>query len=77
MEIANSRISVNVFPYSTLGDALRTARKTLNFTQSEIAAKCGITVTHLSLIENNKREPSITTLTAILKALDVHLALHV
>lgn len=77
MEIANGRISVNVFPYSTLGDALRIARKTLNFTQSEIAAKCGITVTHLSLIENNKREPSITTLMAILKALDVHLALHV
>lgn len=77
MEIANGRISINVLPYSNLGDALRLARRTLNFTQSEVAAKCGITVTYLSLIENNKRVPTFDTLAEILKALDVHLALHV
>ena len=77
METTNDRISINVLPYWTLGEAIRLARRTLNLNQKEIADKCGITVTYLSLIENNKRVPTFDTLAKILKVLNVHLALHV
>ena len=46
-------------------------RKQRGMTLEELSAKTGITAAHLSLIERDKRDPSIQTLNKIAKALEV------
>ena len=45
-----------------IGNAIRTIRKKYGMTQNQFAGHIGITQTHLSLLEKNKRNPSIDVL---------------
>jgi transcriptional regulator with XRE-family HTH domain len=48
---------------------IRTARDT---TLSDLASKVGVTASYLSLVENERRKPSLKTLEAIAHSLGVH-----
>lgn len=50
---------------------LKEKRKEKKFTLSQLSAKTGISTTHINDIENNIKEPSISMLVRIAKALDV------
>ena len=51
--------------------SIRYLRKMRGMTLEEVSEKTGITAAHLSLIERNKRDPSIQTLIKIAQALQV------
>lgn len=57
-----------------LGNAITKIRKDSNTTQEDLAKKCNITQAYLSQIENNKKEPNLSTLKDISVALAVPLA---
>lgn len=48
-----------------LGNTIRNLRKQKGQTQSEFAPLCGITQTYLSQIENNSKDPNLSTLKRI------------
>ena len=50
---------------------LKEKRKEKKFTLSQLSVKTGISTTHINDIENNIKEPSISMLVRIAKALDV------
>ena len=54
---------------------IRDARKSLGMTQSELAAKAGITQQHLSKIERLASDTSASTLRRIASALGVGIAI--
>ncbi|MEE1897282.1 helix-turn-helix transcriptional regulator [Flavobacterium rakeshii] len=56
-----------------LGTAIKKIRKQRGQTQTEFANSCGITQTYLSQIENNNKEPNLSTLKEISFNLDVPL----
>lgn len=56
-----------------LGTTIRTIRKQRGQTQNEFATSCGITQTYLSQIENNSKEPNLSTLKEIGASLDIPL----
>ena len=57
----------------SLGYRICEIRQSRNLTQLEISRKSGLAVTYLSRIENNRIEPSFTTLHKIAEALQVNL----
>lgn len=57
------------------GNSIRLIRKRMRLTQQEMAAKCGLSQTALSQIENGLKRPSLKTLKKICTALDVPEAL--
>lgn len=57
-----------------LGTAIRTCRKLRGLTQSKLAELSNVSVSHLCLIEKNKRDPSIATVESISKALKTPLS---
>ncbi|WP_454059748.1 helix-turn-helix domain-containing protein [Elizabethkingia ursingii] len=56
-----------------LGTVIKDIRKQRGQTQTEFADSCGITQTYLSQIENNAKEPNLSTLKEISKNLDLPL----
>jgi transcriptional regulator with XRE-family HTH domain len=56
-----------------LGVTIKNIRKQKGQTQSEFASACGISQTYLSQIENNQREPNLSTLKIISNELNVPL----
>lgn len=56
-----------------LGTTIKCLRKSKGINQRSLSESCGITQGYLSQIENNKREPTITTLRQISTLLDVPL----
>ena len=56
-----------------LGNIIKNIRKQKGQTQSEFALSCGITQTYLSQIENNLKEPNLSTLKSISDSLNVPL----
>jgi transcriptional regulator with XRE-family HTH domain len=50
---------------------LRTAK---GYSQDELAQRCGLDRTYISLIERGKRSPSLSVMSKISVSLDVHLA---
>lgn len=56
-----------------LGSVIRKARKQKGLTQNEFSSWCDITQTYLSQIENNLKEPNLSTLKKISERLDVPL----
>ncbi len=56
-----------------LGSIIKKRRKQKRYTQSELAELCGITQTYLSQIENNSKEPNLSTIKVIANHLDVPL----
>jgi transcriptional regulator with XRE-family HTH domain len=56
-----------------LGVTIKNIRKQKGQTQSDFASACGISQTYLSQIENNQREPNLSTLKIISNELNVPL----
>lgn len=56
-----------------LGTVIKDIRKQKGQTQTEFSLSCGITQTYLSQIENNSKEPNLSTLKVISLNLDIPL----
>ena len=56
-----------------LGNTIKKARKKNGLKQIEFADMCGITQTYLSQIENNVKEPNISTLKRLSEKLSIPL----
>lgn len=59
----------------TLGDAIRFCRTQRGLSQTQLAQACEISVSYLSMIERNKRDPLFSVVTGIAKALDMPLVI--
>lgn len=57
-----------------LGEAIKICRKLRGLTQSKLAEMSDVSVSHLCLIEKNKRDPSMATVESISKALNTPLS---
>ena len=53
----------------SLGSRIREIREAHGLTQEELAAKTGISIKHLSVLERGLKEPRLSTFLAIVKAL--------
>jgi transcriptional regulator with XRE-family HTH domain len=51
-----------------VGRAIKLCRSQKGWTLAELGKRTGIAASHLSMIEHNKRDPSMTTMQAIAKA---------
>lgn len=54
-----------------LGNTIKSIRKKRGYTQSQLADRAGISVSHLCLLEKEKRDPSLSTIKAISDALNI------
>ena len=54
-----------------LGSNLRKARERLGLTQEQVAARCGVHATEVSRIETGKRDPQVSTVRRLAKAVEV------
>ena len=54
-----------------IGFAIKQCRKTKHFTQSDLSKRSKLSISYISLLERNKRDPNISVLEVISKALDV------
>ena len=55
------------------GQSIRQVRKNLKLTQEAFAQKCGISLTSLRRYEANERQPNISTIESMAKALNMTL----
>jgi len=53
------------------GTVLRQKRKERSYSQEELAHRAGIAMRYVSLLERNQRQPTISTLYLLCKALEV------
>lgn len=53
------------------GKVLKEIRLEKKFSQEELAFICGLDRTYISLMERGKRKPTITTIFALAKGLDI------
>jgi transcriptional regulator with XRE-family HTH domain len=56
------------------GEELKKARKESGLTQEELAARAGLHYTYISLLETNKKSPTLDSLFRICKALGISAA---
>lgn len=54
-----------------LGKSIQTCRMQRGFSQADLAKRAGISVSYLSMLENSKRDPTISTVQKIANALGV------
>jgi len=59
----------------SVGKTIKLLRVSSGLKQKELAAKVRVTPNYLSLVENNKREPSMSFLRALSKELDLPMGL--
>lgn len=57
-------------PVGDLGTNLRDARKRLRLTQEQVAERSGVHATEVSRIEAGKRDPQVSTLLKLAKAVE-------
>lgn len=57
-----------------LGDELRRVRENAGLTQEELAYKAGLHRTYISMLERNRKSPTLEVLFRIASALDVSAA---
>ena len=57
-----------------LGATIRKYRKVRKMTQAQMADRVNMSIAHLSLLENNKRHPSILVAESVAKALGMPLS---
>jgi transcriptional regulator with XRE-family HTH domain len=55
----------------TLGNAIKTVRTACKVKQRELAAQMGVSANYVSLVEGDKREPSVSFLRKLSKQLNV------
>jgi transcriptional regulator with XRE-family HTH domain len=58
-----------------LGKAIRLCRNQRGMTQGDLASKCELSVSYLSMIEKGKRDPTLSTLESIAASLRVPLSI--
>lgn len=58
-----------------VGQAIRLCRTQRGVTQSAIASRADCSVSYLSMLENNKRDPTLSTVTKIAEALHIPVGL--
>jgi transcriptional regulator with XRE-family HTH domain len=68
MELSASR--TDDLPVGDLGTNLRAARKRLGLTQEQVAERSGVHATEVSRIEAGKRDPQVSTLLRLAKAVE-------
>jgi len=56
------------------GEELKKARKESKLTQEELAARAGLHYTYISLLETNKKSPTLDSLFRICKAMGISAA---
>ena len=56
-----------------LGNSIKTFRKNRSLTQSQLAEMCEISTTYLSLIESEKKEPTLPLIKVIAERLNIPL----
>ncbi len=56
-----------------IGSVIQAIRKEKKIKQKALAESCNISITYLSQIENNKKDPTISTLTEISRNLEIPL----
>lgn len=56
-----------------LGKTIRTCRKIQGYTLEQLASECNLSISYLSLVEQDKREPSLSSLQSICDALNTPL----
>jgi transcriptional regulator with XRE-family HTH domain len=56
---------------ATLGENLRAARQRLELTQEQVAERSGVHATEVSRIEAGKRDPKVSTLRRLAKAVEM------
>jgi transcriptional regulator with XRE-family HTH domain len=56
-----------------IGKAIRLCRAQKGWTQAELSKRAGLTVPHLSMMENSLRDPSMASMKAIASALNMPL----
>jgi transcriptional regulator with XRE-family HTH domain len=56
-----------------IGKAIRLCRTQKGWTQAELSKRAGLTVPHLSMMENNHRDPSMASMQALANALNLPL----
>jgi transcriptional regulator with XRE-family HTH domain len=54
-----------------LGKAIQTSRQRRGLSQGELAKLAGLSVSYLSMLENSKRDPTVSTVGKIAAALNV------
>ena len=59
----------------TTGEVIRMLRELKGWTQAELAKRCGISATNISLLENNRVEIGKRRVEQIAKAFDIHPAI--
>lgn len=60
-----------------LGQTIKLCRKSRGLTQGQLAHLSGISVSHICLMEKDKREPTLSKLESISKALNIPLSVMV
>ncbi|WP_127108519.1 helix-turn-helix domain-containing protein [Pararhodobacter zhoushanensis] len=58
-----------------LSQMLRSRRKEMGLTQEQLGQRAGLAAKHVSRIENGTHEPKVSTLFALISALDLDLVL--
>lgn len=61
-------------PYQSVGKRVRYFRKQNKISQAELAEKANLSDNYIGLIERGLKQPPLTTLSSIAKALDVELS---
>ena len=69
MENADTEIVREIF-----GKILRRKRKERDWSQEELAFRAGIAMRYVSLLECNKRQPTISTIYAICEAMNISMS---
>ncbi|MCT7561972.1 helix-turn-helix domain-containing protein [Aliarcobacter butzleri] len=54
-----------------LAEKIKSRRIQLNLSQEELAAKCGLDRTYISLVERSKRNPTYISLVKLSKGLEI------
>jgi len=77
MKTSKKRKFVPAKPHAklTTGELIRMLRELKGWTQAELAERCGINTTNISLLENDKVEIGKRRVEQIAKAFDVHPAI--
>jgi XRE family transcriptional regulator, regulator of sulfur utilization len=68
-----SLLSSLIGVYMDIGKVIKEVRSKKKLKQKELSDYCNISVTYLSQIENNRKDPSLSTLEVISKSLGVPL----
>jgi transcriptional regulator with XRE-family HTH domain len=77
MKASKKQEFVSAKPHAklTTGEVIRMLRELKGWTQAELARRCGITATNISLLENDKVKIGKRRVEQIAKAFDIHPAI--